>query len=171
MKETIIRLREFLLAHISNKKLQSLIIGLLSYEMVYYIFFGAGTFIIDIGIFSLITSYGCTALISNIISTICAIVFAYTTNKLWVFKSKTHGFTEVFAEFMRFAYVRFATLIMTEIILLINEKLSALCPERVDALKRTALRPLLVEIPDRHHTHRAPDSITRYIREAIGIKV
>ena len=56
-------------------------------------------------------------------------------------------------------------------ILLINEKLSALCPERVDALKRTALRPLLVEIPDRHHTHRAPDSITRYIREAIGIKV
>lgn len=123
MKETIIRLREFLLAHVSNKKLQSLIIGLLSYEMVYYIFFGAGTFIIDIGIFSLITSYGCTALILNIISTICAIVFAYTTNKLWVFKSKTHGFTEVFAEFMRFAYVRFATLIMTEIILLINEKL------------------------------------------------
>ena len=51
MKETIIRLREFLLAHVSNKKLQSLIIGLLSYEMVYYIFFGAGTFIIDIGIF------------------------------------------------------------------------------------------------------------------------
>ena len=45
------------------------------------------------------------------------------------------------------------------------------CPERVDALKRTAMRPLLVEIPDRHHTHRAPDSITRYIREAIGIKV
>ncbi len=56
-------------------------------------------------------------------------------------------------------------------VLLINEKLAALCPERVDALKRTAMRPLLVEIPDRHHTHRAPDSITRYIREAIGIKV
>ena len=53
-------------------------------------------------------------------------------------------------------------------VLLINEQL---CPERVDALKRTTMRPLLVEIPDRHHTHRAPDSITRYIREAIGIKV
>ena len=69
MKETIIRLREFLLAHVSNKKLQSLIIGLLSYEMVYYIFFGAGTFIIDIGIFSLITSYGCTELILLILLT------------------------------------------------------------------------------------------------------
>lgn len=56
-------------------------------------------------------------------------------------------------------------------ILLINEKLSALCPQQVDALKKTAVRPLLVEIPDRHHTGRAPDSITRFIREAIGIKV
>ena len=56
-------------------------------------------------------------------------------------------------------------------ILLINEKLSALCPERVKALKLTSVRPLLVEIPDRHHTERPPDSITRYIREAIGIKV
>lgn len=56
-------------------------------------------------------------------------------------------------------------------ILLINEKLSALCPERVKELKLTSVRPLLVEIPDRHHTERPPDSITRYIREAIGIKV
>ena len=56
-------------------------------------------------------------------------------------------------------------------ILLINEKLAALCPEQVNALKLTSVRPLLVEIPDRHHTGRAPDSITRYIREAIGIKV
>lgn len=56
-------------------------------------------------------------------------------------------------------------------VLLVNEKLSSLCPERVAALKLTSVRPLLVEIPDRHHTKRAPDSITRYIREAIGIKV
>lgn len=56
-------------------------------------------------------------------------------------------------------------------ILLITEKLAALCPEQVSALKLTSVSPLLVEIPDRHHTARAPDSITRYIREAIGIKV
>ena len=56
-------------------------------------------------------------------------------------------------------------------ILLITESLAALCPEQVGALKADALRPLLVEIPDRHHTGRSADSITRYIREAIGIKV
>ena len=55
--------------------------------------------------------------------------------------------------------------------MLINEMLAALCPEQVNTLKMTSVRPLLVEIPDRHHTGRAPDSITRYIREAIGIKV
>mgnify|MGYP000318379414 CR=1 FL=1 len=38
-------------------------------------------------------------------------------------------------------------------------------------LKLTAQRPLVVEIPDRHSAGRAPDSITRYIREAIGVKV
>ena len=32
-------------------------------------------------------------------------------------------------------------------------------------------RPLVVEIPDRHSTGRASDSITRYIREAIGVKL
>ncbi len=56
-------------------------------------------------------------------------------------------------------------------ILLINEKLAALCPSLVSDLKMNSTKPLVVEIPDRHHTQRTPDSITRYIREAIGVKV
>lgn len=56
-------------------------------------------------------------------------------------------------------------------ILLITEKLAALCPELIYELKLKSHTPLVVEIPDRHGTGRGPDSITRYIREAIGIKV
>lgn len=56
-------------------------------------------------------------------------------------------------------------------ILLINEKLAAMCPDLVSDLKMNSIQPLVVEIPDRHHTQRTPDSITRYIREAIGVKV
>lgn len=56
-------------------------------------------------------------------------------------------------------------------ILLINEKLAALCPEQIYDLKLHAQTPLVVEIPDRHRTGRQPDSITSYIREAIGIKL
>ena len=57
-------------------------------------------------------------------------------------------------------------------ILLITERLAALCPDLMDSLKQgTAGRSLVVEIPDRHGTGRTPDSITRYIRESIGINV
>ena len=56
-------------------------------------------------------------------------------------------------------------------IVLITEKLSALCPELIYELKLKSKGTLVVEIPDRHGTRRAPDSITRYIREAIGVKL
>ena len=56
-------------------------------------------------------------------------------------------------------------------ILLITEKLAALCEDQIAPLKLTAQRPLVVEIPDRHSAGRSSDSITRYIREAIGVKI
>ena len=46
-----------------------------------------------------------------------------------------------------------------------------LCGPLVDELKLNRSRPLIVEIPDRHGNGRAKDSITRYVREAIGIKI
>lgn len=124
MKDKIIRFRSFLLNHVKNKQLQTLIWGLISYEMISYMLFGIGTVVIDYSVFSFITTLGMNALISNIISTLCAIIFAYITNKLWVFKSKTSGFVEVIQEFFRFANVRFATLLMSEILLLISQLLN-----------------------------------------------
>ena len=56
-------------------------------------------------------------------------------------------------------------------VLLITEKLAAIVPEQVDEMRLRLSRPLVVVIPDRHGTGRAPDSITRYIREAIGVRI
>jgi len=56
-------------------------------------------------------------------------------------------------------------------VLLITEKLARICPDVLDNLKLNLGTPLVVEIPDRHGTGRSPDSITRYIREAIGVKL
>lgn len=56
-------------------------------------------------------------------------------------------------------------------VVLITETLRALCPELIDQLKLTQKRPLIVEIPDRHGNGRTKDSITRYVREAIGVKI
>ena len=56
-------------------------------------------------------------------------------------------------------------------VLLITEKLAALSGDLIIPMKQSAQRPLVVEIPDRHSAGRSPDSITRYIREAIGVKL
>lgn len=56
-------------------------------------------------------------------------------------------------------------------ILLITERLAKLCPELMGELKIGVAKTVVVEIPDRHGTGRSPDSITRYIRESIGVRV
>lgn len=56
-------------------------------------------------------------------------------------------------------------------VLLITEHLAQRCADLIGPMKMTLKTPLVVEIPDRHSTGRAPDSITRYIREAIGVKL
>jgi len=46
-----------------------------------------------------------------------------------------------------------------------------LCPDLVYDLKLNRQRPLIVEIPDRHGNGRTKDSITKYVRDAIGVKI
>lgn len=55
-------------------------------------------------------------------------------------------------------------------VLLITEGCAALIPELVKTLKLSSTNLLLVVIPGSHGSNRAPDSITRLISEAIGIK-
>ena len=47
----------------------------------------------------------------------------------------------------------------------------ALCPELVMNYKLNSRQPLIVEIPDRHGNGRTGDNITKYVRDAIGIKL
>lgn len=56
-------------------------------------------------------------------------------------------------------------------IILMTEKLVKLCPDLVYDLKLNRRRPLIVEIPDRHSAGRSSGAISKYIREAIGVKI
>ena len=56
-------------------------------------------------------------------------------------------------------------------VILMTERLVSLCPELIYELKLNRSRPLIVEIPDRHGNGRTKDSITRYVQDAIGIKL
>ena len=56
-------------------------------------------------------------------------------------------------------------------IILITEKLAELIPERIDDIRLNMDKPLVVVIPDRHGTRRGRDSITKYVRDAIGVRI
>lgn len=59
---------------------------------------------------------GLDAAISNIIAWIVGVAFAYITNRLWVFESKTSEFKEILRELGQFIVARLATGVIDEII-------------------------------------------------------
>ncbi|MDD8049600.1 MAG: GtrA family protein [Thomasclavelia sp.] len=68
-------------------------------EIISYLFFGVLTTLVSIisfYVFNLVFNW----MISNVISWVFAVTFAYYTNKLYVFKSKTHNdYKEIFSFF------------------------------------------------------------------------
>jgi len=56
-------------------------------------------------------------------------------------------------------------------VVLITERLVNICRDYVYNLKLTQRKPLIVEIPDRHGNGLAKNSITSYVRDAIGLKI
>ena len=56
-------------------------------------------------------------------------------------------------------------------IILLTEKFGKEFPDIIDDIRLNHRLPLLIEIPDRHGTGRAPDFITSYVKEAIGFKL
>lgn len=56
-------------------------------------------------------------------------------------------------------------------VLLVTEIVAETVPDKVVEMRRSGKPPLLVEIPDRHGSRRKEDFLTRYIREAIGVRL
>ena len=76
-------------------------------EVIAYLFFGVLTTVVNF-----IVYFACTDvlhihyLISNIISWIAAVLFAYLTNRKWVFESKVTGKAALLKEFTAFVSCR-----------------------------------------------------------------
>ncbi|MDR1481384.1 MAG: V-type ATP synthase subunit F [Synergistaceae bacterium] len=56
-------------------------------------------------------------------------------------------------------------------ILAITEKAAETIPDIMQRLREHGDLPLVVEIPDRHGSKRGSDFLTRYVRDAIGVKM
>lgn len=86
-------------------------------DVLLYLFFGALTTVISIAsfmLFDLITH----ELVANLISWICAVTFAYVTNRRWVFQSQAKG-KHCLREMGAFFAGRLATLGLEEVLLLV----------------------------------------------------
>lgn len=89
-------------------------------EMLLYLFFGGLAFVISIlsyGIADVVL--GINELIANIISWILAVLFAFFTNRIWVFQSATHTVKEFAIQMANFFGGRVVTLIVEEVIILV----------------------------------------------------
>lgn len=76
-----------------------------------------------------------------------------------------HGHAETSAAMKR------ALLMRDVAILAITEKAAELVPDLVQCQREQGDLPILVEIPDRHGTKRGSDFLTKYVRDAIGVKM
>ena len=78
-------------------------------EVLSYLIFGGLTTVVNVGLFMVLTA--CTDMetgVANAIALAASILFAYVTNKLWVFESKLTGWAAV-VEFVKFILCRIAT--------------------------------------------------------------
>ena len=89
-------------------------------EVINYLFFGGCTFLVSVISFYIFNKVlFINEHISNILSWILAVLFAYITNKAFVFESKTNTKEELLKEIGSFFGARLFTLGVEELILLI----------------------------------------------------
>ena len=93
-------------------------------EIINYLIFGFCTFLVSIISFYLLNKVlGINVHISNIISWILAVSFAYITNKLFVFEANSKNIKDLIREIISFFVARLLTLGIEELILFIGYNL------------------------------------------------
>lgn len=101
-------LRKFNLVYKKNK------------EVLLYLFFGGLTFIVSIGTYAVFNvGLSINELIANVMSWIFAVLFAFLTNRIWVFQAPTNTIQEFIKQMVSFFGGRLVTLAVEEVILFV----------------------------------------------------
>ena len=86
-------------------------------EVLLYLLFGGLTTLVSIASFALFFALGLNELIANALSWILAVLFAYVTNRIWVFSSNAETKGAIAREMAAFFGGRLATFLVEEAIL------------------------------------------------------
>jgi len=90
-----------------------------SREVIVYIIFGVLTTIAGFGLYALFLHIGFNVAVSNTLSTFLAILFAYVTNKIWVFNARDYRIRTLTGEFFKFLSSRFVTYVIDTVLLVL----------------------------------------------------
>ena len=89
-------------------------------EMLLYLFFGGISFLVSIWPYALFNvNFGINELVANIFSWLITVMFAFLTNRIWVFQAPPNTIAEFFKQMCSFFGGRLVTLVVEEIILLV----------------------------------------------------
>ena len=83
-----------------------------NYDVILYIIFGILTTIVNYLAFIIFRSMGIGLQYANGLAWVFAVTFAYFTNRIWVFKSKTSGFYPMLREVVSFYLFRLLSLVI-----------------------------------------------------------
>lgn len=103
---------------IKNEKLMDIIRKVISREVFFYLLFGVLTTVVNFVVLAIFNKV-VDIMISNIIAWFAAVAFAYVTNKLFVFDSKSWKINVLSKEIPSFAGARVLTLGIEELGLLV----------------------------------------------------
>lgn len=89
-------------------------------QIILYLFFGVGTTLVNIVVYYICSHIFYLSVFSGtIIAWILSVLFAYVTNKIWVFSSHHNGIRDILIEFIRFVSCRITTGVIDLIIMMI----------------------------------------------------
>ena len=93
-------------------------------EIIVYVIFGVLTTAVDFATYILLTRlFSMNEDASNVIAQIVAIIFAFFTNKLYVFNDKSMKMRDVLSQFAKFASVRLVTLVLNSGLFFVMNKM------------------------------------------------
>lgn len=80
------------------------------WDVFTYVFFGGLTTVVNIVVFAGTTYIGMSWQVANFLAWLLSVLFAFVTNKLWVFNSHTESFAGLIWEFVKFMFARIVSL-------------------------------------------------------------
>ena len=98
------------------EKIKKIMQKLLNKEVILYVVFGIFTTIVNLASFYILTNIlHWEENVSNILAILLAVIFAYITNKIFVFQSKNWKYTNLIIEFGEFVGARLFSLGFEEV--------------------------------------------------------